>query len=221
MDIDGVGDKLIEQLVDRELLHTPADLFRLDKITLMRLERMGEKSAQNALNSLEKSKKTTLARFIFALGIRDVGEATALNLSNYFKTLDAIRNADQEQLKEVQDIGEVVAMRVYLFWQEAHNVSVVEDLLAQGIHWDAIEQQEISDNPLKGKSVVLTGTLTKMSRDQAKAYLQQLGCKVSGSVSSKTDYLIAGEKAGSKLSKAQELGIQVLSEDEFLTLVEV
>lgn len=221
MDIDGVGDKLIEQLVDRELLHTPADLFRLDKITLMRLERMGEKSAQNALNSLEKSKKTTLARFIFALGIRDVGEATALNLSNYFKTLDAIRNADQEQLKEVQDIGEVVAMRVYLFWQEAHNVSVVEDLLAQGIHWDTIEQQEISDNPLKGKSVVLTGTLTKMSRDQAKAYLQQLGCKVSGSVSSKTDYLIAGEKAGSKLSKAQELGIQVLSEDEFLTLVEV
>lgn len=221
MDIDGVGDKLIEQLVDRELLHTPADLFRLDKITLMRLERMGEKSAQNALNSLEKSKKTTLARFIFALGIRDVGEATALNLANYFKTLDAIRNADQEQLKEVQDIGEVVAMRVYLFWQEAHNVSVVEDLLAQGIHWDTIEQQEISDNPLKGKSVVLTGTLTKMSRDQAKAYLQQLGCKVSGSVSSKTDYLIAGEKAGSKLSKAQELGIQVLSEDEFLTLVEV
>ena len=221
MDIDGVGDKLIEQLVDRELLHTPADLFRLDKITLMRLERMGEKSAQNALNSLEKSKKTTLARFIFALGIRDVGEATALNLSNYFKTLDAIRNADQEQLKEVQDIGEVVAMRVYLFWQEAHNVSVVEDLLAQGIHWDTIEQQEISDNPLKGKSVVLTGTLIKMSRDQAKAYLQQLGCKVSGSVSSKTDYLIAGEKAGSKLSKAQELGIQVLSEDEFLTLVEV
>ena len=221
MDIDGVGDKLIEQLVDRELLHTPADLFRLDKITLMRLERMGEKSAQNALNSLEKSKKTTLARFIFALGIRDVGEATALNLANYFKTLEAIRNADQEQLKEVQDIGEVVAMRVYLFWQEAHNVSVVEDLLAQGIHWDAIEQQEISDNPLKGKSVVLTGTLIKMSRDQAKAYLQQLGCKVSGSVSSKTDYLIAGEKAGSKLSKAQELGIQVLSEDEFLTLVEV
>ena len=221
MDIDGVGDKLIEQLVDRELLHTPADLFRLDRITLMRLERMGEKSAQNALNSLEKSKKTTLARFIFALGIRDVGEATALNLANYFKTLDAIRNADQEQLKEVQDIGEVVAMRVYLFWQEAHNVSVVEDLLAQGIHWDTIEQQEISDNPLKGKSVVLTGTLTKMSRDQAKAYLQQLGCKVSGSVSSKTDYLIAGEKAGSKLSKAQELGIQVLSEDEFLTLVEV
>ena len=221
MDIDGVGDKLIEQLVDRELLHTPADLFRLDKITLMRLERMGEKSAQNALNSLEKSKKTTLARFIFALGIRDVGEATALNLANYFKTLDAIRNADQEQLKEVQDIGEVVAMRVYLFWQEAHNVSVVEDLLAQGIHWDTIEQQEISDNPLKGKSVVLTGTLIKMSRDQAKAYLQQLGCKVSGSVSSKTDYLIAGEKAGSKLSKAQELGIQVLSEDEFLTLVEV
>ncbi|KAE9525705.1 NAD-dependent DNA ligase LigA [Testudinibacter aquarius] len=219
MDIDGVGDKLIEQLVERELIHTPADLFRLDKITLMRLERMGDKSAQNALNSLEKAKKTTLARFIFSLGIRDVGEATAQNLANHFKTLEAIRAADQEQLKQVQDIGEVVAMRVYLFWQEEHNRSVVEDLLAQGVHWEAVEEKEISDNPLKGKNVVLTGTLTQMSRDQAKAYLQQLGCKVSGSVSAKTDYLIAGEKAGSKLSKAQELGISVLSEAEFLALV--
>ncbi|SMB83885.1 DNA ligase (NAD+) [Pasteurella testudinis DSM 23072] len=219
MDIDGVGDKLIEQLVDRELLHTPADLFRLDRITLMRLERMGEKSAQNALNSLEKAKKTTLARFIFSLGIRDVGEATAQNLANHFKTLEAIRAADQEQLKAVQDVGDVVAMRVYLFWQEEHNVSVVDDLLAQGIHWDAIEEKEIGDNPLKGKSVVLTGTLTQMSRDQAKAYLQQFGCKVSGSVSAKTDYLIAGEKAGSKLVKAQELGVTVLSEDAFLALV--
>ncbi|TNH06600.1 NAD-dependent DNA ligase LigA [Testudinibacter sp. TR-2022] len=219
MDIDGVGDKLIEQLVERELIHTPADLFRLDKITLMRLERMGDKSAQNALNSLEKAKKTTLARFIFSLGIRDVGEATAQNLANHFKTLEAIRAADQEQLKQVQDIGDVVAMRVYLFWQEEHNRSVVEDLLAQGVHWEAVEEKEISDNPLKGKNVVLTGTLTQMSRDQAKAYLQQLGCKVSGSVSAKTDYLIAGEKAGSKLSKAQELGISVLSEAEFLALV--
>ncbi|TNH00786.1 NAD-dependent DNA ligase LigA [Testudinibacter sp. TR-2022] len=219
MDIDGVGDKLIEQLVERELIHTPADLFRLDKITLMRLERMGDKSAQNALNSLEKAKKTTLARFIFSLGIRDVGEATAQNLANHFKTLEAIRAADQEQLKQVQDIGDVVAMRVYLFWQEEHNRSVVEDLLAQGVHWEAVEAKEVSDNPLKGKSVVLTGTLTQMSRDQAKAYLQQLGCKVSGSVSAKTDYLIAGEKAGSKLSKAQELGISVLSEAEFLALV--
>lgn len=219
LDIDGVGDKLIEQLVDRELLHTPADLFRLEKTTLMRLDRMGEKSAQNALNSLEKAKKTTLARFIFALGIRDVGEATALNLANHFKTLEAIRTADQDQLKTVQDVGDVVAMRIYLFWQEAHNVSVVEDLLAQGIHWDAIEEKEINDNPLKDKNVVLTGSLTKMTREQAKAYLQQLGCKVSSSVSSKTDYLIAGEKAGSKLSKAQTLGINILSEDELLALI--
>lgn len=219
LDIDGVGDKLIEQLVDRELLHTPADLFRLDKLSLMRLERMGEKSAQNALNSLEKAKKTSLARFIFALGIRDVGEATALNLANHFKTLDAIRSADQEQLKQVQDVGEVVAMRIYLFWQEEHNVSVVDDLLAQGIHWDPIEDNQIDDNPLKGKSVVLTGSLTQMTRDQAKAYLQQFGCKVSGSVSAKTDYLIAGEKAGSKLTKAQELGVQILSEADFLALV--
>ncbi|MGR6980872.1 NAD-dependent DNA ligase LigA [Testudinibacter sp. P27/CKL/0425] len=219
LDIDGVGDKLIEQLVDRKLLHTPADLFRLDKLSLMRLERMGEKSAQNALDSLEKAKKTSLARFIFALGIRDVGEATALNLANHFKTLDAIRSADQEQLKQVQDVGEVVAMRIYLFWQEEHNVSVMDDLLAQGIHWDPIEDTQIDDNPLKGKSVVLTGSLTQMTRDQAKAYLQQFGCKVSGSVSVKTDYLIAGEKAGSKLTKAQELGVQILSEADFLALV--
>lgn len=219
MDIDGVGAKLIEQLVDRELVHTPADLFKLDLITLMRLERMGEKSAQNALDSLEKAKKTTLSRFIFALGIRDVGEATALNLANAFKTLDALQSATFEQLQSVQDVGEVVANRILLFWKETHNLAVVQDLIAQGVHWDAVEMQEVGDNPLKGKTVVLTGTLTQMGRDQAKTLLQQLGCKVSGSVSAKTDFVIAGESAGSKLSKAQELNIRILDENEFLTLV--
>ena len=219
MDIEGVGEKLIEQLMTSELMKTPADLFKLDKTILMRLERMGEKSAQNVLNSLEKAKQTTLPRFLFALGIRDVGESTALNLANHFGTLEAIQVATFEQLQEVQDVGEVVANRIVSFWKEPHNVTVVEDLQAQGIHWQAVEKVEIADNPLKDKNVVLTGTLSQLTRDQAKALLQGLGCKVSGSVSSKTDYLIAGEKAGSKLTKAQELGVKVLSEQEFIDLM--
>lgn len=218
MDIDGVGEKLIEQLMERELIHTPADLFKLDQTTLMRLDRMGEKSANNALQSIEKAKNTTLTRFLFALGIRDVGEATAQNLANHFGTLDAIRHATFEQLQQVQDVGEVVANRIVRFWQEPHNVEVVEDLIAQGVHWQDVVQQEIADNPLKDKRVVLTGTLTQLTRDQAKAILQQLGCKVAGSVSSKTDYLIAGEKAGSKLAKAQELGVKILSEQDLVAL---
>ena len=219
MDIDGVGEKLIEQLMARELIHTPADLFKLDLTSLMRLERMGEKSAQNALNSIEKSKSTTLARFLYALGIREVGEATALNLANHFGTLAAIREANLETLIQVQDVGEVVANHIFRFWQEPHNVEVVEDLIKQGVHWQDVVQVEIADNPLKNKNVVLTGTLTQLTRDEAKALLQSLGCKVSGSVSSKTDYLIAGEKAGSKLTKAQELGITVLSEQDFVNLI--
>ena len=216
MDIDGVGGKLIEQLVDRELIHTPADLFKLDLTTLTRLERMGAKSAENALNSLEKAKSTTLARFIFALGIREVGEATALNLANHFKTLDALKAADLEQLQQVPDVGEVVANRIFVFWREAHNVAVVEDLIAQGVHWETVEVKEASENLFKDKTVVLTGTLTQMGRNEAKTLLQQLGAKVSGSVSSKTDFVIAGDAAGSKLAKAQELNILVLTEEEFL-----
>ncbi|WP_118879526.1 NAD-dependent DNA ligase LigA [Haemophilus haemolyticus] len=216
MDIDGVGGKLIEQLVDRELIHTPADLFKLDLTTLTRLERMGAKSAENALNSLEKAKSTTLARFIFALGIREVGEATALNLANHFKTLDALKAADLEQLQQVPDVGEVVANRIFVFWREAHNVAVVDDLIAQGVHWETVEVKEVSENLFKDKTVVLTGTLTQMGRNEAKALLQQLGAKVSGSVSSKTDFVIAGDAAGSKLTKAQELNITVLTEEEFL-----
>ena len=219
MNIDGVGGKLIEQLVDRELIHTPADLFKLDLTTLTRLERMGAKSAENALASLEKAKNTTLARFIFALGIREVGEATALNLANHFKTLEALQNADLDALQQVPDVGEVVANRILAFWQEPHNVAVVNDLIQQGVHWDDVEVKEVGENLFKGKTVVLTGTLTQMGRNEAKALLQEMGAKVSGSVSSKTDFVIAGDAAGSKLTKAQELGVAVLTEEEFLAQI--
>ena len=220
MDIDGVGGKLIEQLVDRELVHTPADLFKLDLTTLTRLERMGTKSAENALASLEKAKNTTLARFIFALGIREVGEATALNLVNHFKTLEALQNADLEALQQVPDVGEVVANRILAFWHEPHNVAVVNDLIQQGVHWDDVEVKEVGKNLFKGKTVVLTGTLTQMGRNEAKALLQDMGAKVSGSVSAKTDFVIAGDAAGSKLTKAQELGVTVLTEEEFLAEIQ-
>jgi len=219
MDIDGVGGKLIEQLVDRELVHTPADLFKLDLTTLTRLESMGAKSAENALASLEKAKNTTLARFIFALGIREVGEATALNLANHFKTLEALQNADLEALQQVPDVGEVVANRILAFWHEPHNVAVVNDLIAQGVHWETVETKEVTENRFKGKTVVLTGTLTQMGRNEAKALLQDMGAKVSGSVSAKTDFVIAGDAAGSKLTKAQELGVTVLTEEEFLAQI--
>ena len=219
MDIDGVGGKLIEQLVDRELVHTPADLFKLDLTTLTRLERMGAKSAENVLASLEKAKNTTLARFIFALGIREVGEATALNLANHFKTLEALQNADLEALQQVPDVGEVVANRILAFWHEPHNVAVVNDLIAQGVHWESVETKEVTENRFKGKTVVLTGTLTQMGRNEAKALLQDMGAKVSGSVSAKTDFVIAGDAAGSKLTKAQELGVTVLTEEEFLAQI--
>ena len=221
MDIDGVGGKLIEQLVDRELVHTPADLFKLDLTTLTRLERMGTKSAENALASLEKAKNTTLARFIFALGIREVGEATALNLANHFKTLEALQNADLEALQQVPDVGEVVANRILAFWHEPHNVAVVNDLIAQGVHWETVETKEVTENRFKGKTVVLTGTLTQMGRNEAKALLQDMGAKVSGSVSAKTDFVIAGDAAGSKLTKALELGVTVLTEEEFLAEIQL
>jgi len=153
------------------------------------------------------------------LGIRDVGEATALNLANHFKTLEALQNADLEQLQQVPDVGEVVANRIFVFWREEHNVAVVNDLIAQGVHWETVEVQDVKENPFKDKTVVLTGTLSQMGRNDAKALLQQLGAKVSGSVSAKTDYVIAGEAAGSKLTKAAELGVQVLSEEEFLAWI--
>lgn len=225
MDVEGMGDKIIEQLVDKEYVKTPADLYRLSLGILTRLERMGPKSAQNLLEALEKSKSTTLARFLFGLGIREVGEATAANLASHFGSLQAIEQADIDALKEVQDVGEVVAKHTYHFFKEEHNQAILAELVGPeiGIHWPApvmIVAEEI-DSPFAGKTVVLTGSLSQMSRDDAKARLIALGAKVSGSVSKKTDMVIAGEAAGSKLAKAQELDIPVIDEAEMLRLLGV
>ena len=214
MDVDGLGDKIVEQLVDKGLVKTPADLFSLNAIQLAGLERMGQKSALNLVAAIDAARSTTLPRFLFALGIREVGEATALNLANHFLTLEALRAASVEQLLEVADVGDIVAKHVYYFLRQPHNIEVLEALLAAGIHWPAIEKKEASDQPFAGKTFVLTGTLTTLSRNDAKAALQALGAKVAGSVSAKTDVLVAGEAAGSKLAKAQELGITVWSEEE-------
>ncbi len=220
LDVDGLGDKVIEQLVDREMVKTPADLFKLSAGVLTVLDRMGPKSAQNIVNALEKSKETTLPRFLYSLGIREVGEATAANLAMHFKTLGAIQNATEEQLIEVQDIGAVVAQHITTFFSEEQNQAVVKDLLEQGIHWPEINTTEqVGELPLEGKTVVLTGTLSQLGRTEAKEALQSLGAKVTGSVSKKTDILFAGENAGSKLAKAQELGIEIKTEQDLLELM--
>ncbi len=220
LDVDGLGDKVIEQLVDREMVETPADLFKLSAGVLTVLERMGPKSATNVVNALEKSKLTTLPRFLYSLGIREVGEATAANLAQYFKNLDAIQQATEEQLIEVQDIGVIVAKHITTFFGEEKNQAVVQDLLAQGINWPEIAApQEGVERPLEGKTVVLTGTLSQLGRSEAKEALQNLGAKVTGSVSKKTDILFAGENAGSKLTKAQELGIEIQTEQDLLNLM--
>ncbi|EMN7204445.1 NAD-dependent DNA ligase LigA [Vibrio parahaemolyticus] len=220
LDVDGLGDKVIEQLVDREMVETPADLFKLSAGVLTVLERMGPKSAQNIVNALEKSKLTTLPRFLYSLGIREVGEATAANLAQHFKSLEAIQAATEEQLIAVQDIGVVVAKHITTFFEEEQNQAVVQDLLVQGIHWPEISAPEQgAELPLEGKTVVLTGTLSQLGRTEAKEALQSLGAKVTGSVSKKTDILFAGENAGSKLVKAQELGIEIKTEQDLLELI--
>lgn len=220
LDVDGLGDKVIEQLVDREMVETPADLFKLSAGVLTVLERMGPKSAQNIVNALEKSKLTTLPRFLYSLGIREVGEATAANLAQHFKSLEAIQAATEEQLIAVQDIGVVVAKHITTFFEEEKNQAVVQDLLVQGIHWPEVSAPEQGAAlPLEGKTVVLTGTLSQLGRTEAKEALQSLGAKVTGSVSKKTDILFAGENAGSKLTKAQELGIEIKTEQDLLELI--
>ncbi|MGD8912461.1 MAG: NAD-dependent DNA ligase LigA, partial [Candidatus Thiodiazotropha sp.] len=219
MDIEGLGDKLVDQLVEQALVDTPADLFRLTLEQLSALERMAEKSAQNLLQALEKSKSTTLGRFLFALGIREVGEATAQSLANQFATLDAIEQADEETLQETPDVGPIVAARIYSFFRQSHNREVIEQLLEAGIHWPAIEAQTADYQPLSGKTVVITGTLSK-PRDEIKQVLQRLGAKVTGSVSKKTDYLLAGDAAGSKLTKAEKLGVAILDEAALQDLLE-
>lgn len=221
LDIDGLGDKIVEQLVDREFIHTPADLFSLKQGHLETLERMGPKSAENLLASLESAKKTTLARFLYSLGIREVGEATAQNLANHYLTLEKISLATVESLQDVSDVGEIVAKHVNFFFREAHNKAVIEDLISAGIQWDDIEVKSQSEQPLSGLTYVLTGTLTQMGRSEAKAKLQTLGAKVSGSVSAKSHALVAGDKAGSKLTKAQDLGIEVLTEQDLVDLFAV
>ncbi|GAC24297.1 DNA ligase [Paraglaciecola mesophila KMM 241] len=218
LDVDGLGDKLIEQLVDAEMVKSPADFFALDIAPLSSMERMGEKSAVNLVNSLEKSKKTTLAKFLYSLGIREVGEATAQNLAQHFLTLEAIEQADLEALQAVSDVGVIVAQHVFNFFKEEHNLEVISALLDAGVHWPKIEKLALDELPLAGQVYVLTGTLNVMDRNTAKAKLQSLGAKVSGSVSAKTDCLVAGEKAGSKLTKAQDLGVKVMSEDEMLAM---
>ena len=221
LDVDGMGDKIIDQLVEKEYVHTPADLFQLTPGKLTGLDRMGPKSAQNVVDALEKSKETTFARFLYALGIREVGEATAAGLAAHFGTIEALEQASIDDLQKVPDVGIVVATHVRNFFAEESNREVIAQLRKEGVRWPApvvVNAEEI-DSPFAGKTVVLTGSLSQLSRDDAKARLAALGAKVAGSVSKKTDLVIAGEAAGSKLAKAQELGIAVIDEDEMLRLL--
>lgn len=218
MDIEGLGEKLVDQLVDADLVHTLADIYRIDMHTLSNLERMAEKSAQNIIDALESSKKTTLARFIYALGIRNVGEATAKDLAKYFGSLQALLDADAEKLQQVPDVGPIVADSILQFLSEAHNREVIQALISTGIHWEEGAGKNM-DGVLNGKTFVLTGTLPNMSRDEAKALIEEAGGKVAGSVSKKTDYVVAGAEAGSKLEKATALGITILDEAGLLGIL--
>ncbi|WP_341489138.1 NAD-dependent DNA ligase LigA [Photobacterium damselae subsp. damselae] len=221
LDVDGCGEKVIEQLVDREMVTTPADLFRLSAGVVTALDRMGPKSAQKLVDAFGNAKETTLPRFIYSLGIREVGEATAANLAHYFETLEALMTASKEQLIEVPDVGEIVAAHIFNFFREEHNLAVVNDLREVGIHWPDLEK--VADDvelPFEGKTVVLTGSLSQLSRTEAKEALQKLGAKVTGSVSKKTDLVVAGEAAGSKLTKAQELGIEVWDEQQLIDFMQ-
>ena len=220
MDIEGLGDKLVDQLVDANVIRTLPDLYRLGLTSLIALDRMAEKSAQNVLAALEKSKQTTLPRFLFGLGLRHVGEATAKDLARHFGTLDAIMDASVEQLLQVPDVGPVVAQSLHTFFQQPHNREVVEQLRACGVTWPEGAPAERAPQVLAGKTVVLTGTLPTLSRDAAKDMLVAAGAKVAGSVSKKTSYVVAGEDAGRKLARAQELGVPVLDEAGMLALLQ-
>jgi DNA ligase (NAD+) len=220
MDIQGLGEKLIDQLVSAGLVAHPDDFYQLKLEQLAGLERMALKSAQKVINAIDASKQTTLARFIYALGIPEVGEVTAKQLAKHFGRLDALQNACLTQLIAVPDVGEIVAQHLMQFFAQPHNLEVIEGLLAAGVHWPAIEVAVVAENSaFAGKTCVLTGSLQQLTREQAKAELEALGAKVAGSISAKTDYLIAGEKAGSKLSKAQALGVAVLTEAEFIEIL--
>jgi DNA ligase (NAD+) len=222
LDIDGLGEKIIDQLVELNLVRTPADLFNLGFATLAELDRFAEKSAQNLLDSLEKGKRTTLARFLYALGIRQVGESTAKDLARHFGSLDLIMNATVEELLEVNDVGPVVAESIYRFFAEEHNRTVIEQLRAPGkVTWaEGPRAPKAPQGVLAGKTIVLTGTLPTLAREEAKEMLETAGAKVASSVSKKTDYVVAGADAGSKLAKAEELGVRVLDEDGMRKLLE-
>jgi DNA ligase (NAD+) len=219
LDIQGLGDKLVEQLVDREWIRTPADLFALEAQQLATLERMGEKSAQKLQSAISAAKNTSLPRFLYALGIRDVGEATALALAQHFGDVAALRQADEGEIQRVPDVGPVVAKNVAAYFRDPENSSIVDRLLASGITWPAPAPLG-AHAKLTGKTFVLTGTLQALTREAAEERIAQLGGKVSGSVSKKTHYVVAGAEAGSKLKKAQQLGVTVLDEAAFLNLLQ-
>jgi DNA ligase (NAD+) len=219
LDIEGLGEKLVDQLVDGERVRTPADLYKLRLGDLVSLERMGEKSAQNLLDQLERSKRTTLARFIYALGIRNVGEATARDLASHFGALEALLDADESALQEVPDVGPVVAMSIRGFFAERHNREVVHALRRAGVHWEEGRRRQTASGPGAGKTFVLTGTLPGMTRDEATELIESRGGKVTGSVSKKSDYVIAGAEAGAKLARAEALGIPVLDEAGLVKLL--
>ena len=220
MDVDGLGDKIVEQLVALGLVKTPADLYSLSREQLSSLERMAEKSADNLLSALDKSKATTLAKFLFALGIREVGEVTASSLANHFGQFEVLQSASIEDLEKVPDVGPIVAQHIVAFFELEHNREVVLTLRKLGVHWPDVRAVSDNDQALSGKVFVLTGTLSTMARTEAKEALQLLGAKVTGSVSKKTDYVVAGDEPGSKLKKALSLGITVLSEEDLVALIE-
>ncbi len=222
VDIEGLGEKLVDQLVDGGLIRTLPELYKLGVARLAALDRMADKSAQNIVAALEKSKQTTLPRFLFGLGIRHVGEATAKDLAKHFGQIDRIMEASEEQLLEVNDVGPIVAHSIRTFFDQAHNREVVEQLRACGVTWDEVDPATQPDvpQPLAGKTVVLTGTLPSMGRDEAKALIEAAGGKVSGSVSKKTDWVVAGAEAGTKLDKAQALGVAILDEDGLRQLLQ-
>lgn len=219
LDIEGLGDKWIDILVDRNMVKTVADLYRLTKADLTGLERMGEKSASNLLGAIDKSRNPVLWRFVYALGIREVGEATAKALASYFGTLEAMAEADEETLQQVPDVGPIVAGHIRSFFDQSHNQEILEALRSAGVQWQT-EEITAQARPLQGETWVLTGTLSTMTRDEAKAQLEQLGAKVAGSVSRKTTCVVAGEAAGSKLTKAESLGVRVLDETDFQSFLQ-
>ena len=219
VEVDGLGEKLIDQLVDAGVVRTLPDLYKLGLSALVQLDRMAEKSALNILSALEASKSTTLPRFIYGLGIRHVGEATAKEFARHFGTLDAFMTAPLEQLLEVSDVGPIVAQSVLAFFAQAHHQEIVAQLRACGVRWEEGAPAERAPKPLSGQTIVLTGTLPSLSRDEAKAMLEEAGAKVAGSVSQKTSYVVAGSEAGSKLEKALALGVPVLDEAGLLSLL--